>query len=380
MKKLPSVLWAAPFLIFLLLGASPASAQLPEIGDEIPMFEGEGEPAQPPQAPTPPAAVATPSEPEPEAAPEADAPAPAPATNAAETPPPTEAPLTEEAPPRPAAPKPKPRTKPKAASEEANGVSHDTGIAVVNQDKKKRRKISAGFTMGHLMTPAVSTLEKGETTFGTMVVGVGLSDRYTVAVSPWLLGFYNMNNLSLRFQADPQKAESWGFQASYFKDNPEIGKLYKMEAGSLWLNYRSRVSRFHRIHWSLNYMHFMNMDVPFSLKRWSFNDSEPQGQLSFTTLQEIATTPHTRVALEFGAIGLNYRYPNYHFGASTAYRFEGGYIQFGLSATGYFTNITRSAYNQVYNEYMKKDPKLDFTAVYKNSVAVHPEIQLQLFF
>lgn len=263
---------------------------------------------------------------------------------------------------------------------EDDGTVIDTGISVVNRAKQKRRKISAGFTMGHLMTPAVSTLEAGEVTFGTMVFGVGLTRKWMVAVSPWLLGFYNMDNFSLRYQADPQKSESWGFQASYFKDNPQYGKLYKMEAGSLWLNYRTRVSRFHRIHWSLNYMHFANYQVPFSLKRWSFNEVEPQGQASFTTLQEIATTPNTRVCLEFGVLGLNYHYPNYHFGASTAYRFEGGYLQFGLSATGYFTNITRSAYNQVYNEYVREGTKLEFGAVYKNSVAVHPEVQLQLFF
>lgn len=363
-------------LLIALCHPLTATAQLPEIGDDIPMFEGEGEPAQPPQkAVTPPPPAEAPATNDADAA---DASVESSDTDAtAET-------STPSAPSTPARPeKPKPTRAKKTVTppeDDADGMSIDTGIQVVNEAKQKKRKISAGFTMGHLMTPAVSTLEKGETTIGTMVVGVGITDRWTFALSPWLIGFYNMNNASLRYQAEPHKAESWGFQASYFKDNPSFGKLYKMEAGSLWLNYRTRVSRFHRIHWSLNYMHFMNMDVPFSLKRWSFNDTEPQGQLSFTSLQEIATTPSTRVALEFGVIGLNYRYANYHFGASTAYRFEGGYIQFGLSATGYFTNITKSAYNQVYNEYMRTNRSLDFSAVYKNSVAVHPEIQLQLFF
>lgn len=256
----------------------------------------------------------------------------------------------------------------------------DTGISVVSEEKKKIKKISSGFTLGHLMTPAVSTLAKGEVTVGTMAMGVGLSNELTFAISPWLVGFYNMTNANLRYQATPKLAESWGLQLSYFKDNPSYGKLYKMEAYSVWLNYRTRVSRFHRVHWSLNYMHFSDFKVPFSLKRWSFNETEPQGQLSFTTLQEIATTPSTRVSLEFGVIGLNYHYPNYHFGASTAWRFEGGYLQFGLSATGYFTNMTKSAYNQVYNDYKQSGASLDFTSVYKNSVAVHPEVQLQLFF
>jgi len=256
----------------------------------------------------------------------------------------------------------------------------DTGIAVVSESKKKQRKISSGFTLGHLMTPAVSTLDAGEVTLGTMALGVGLTKELTFAVSPWLFGFYNMANANIRYQNQPARAESWGFQFSYFKSDESYGKLYKMDASSLWLNYRTRVSRFHRVHWSLNYMHFTNYQVPFSLKRWSFYQTEPQGQLSFTTLQEVATTPFTRVSLEMGIIGLNYHYPNYHFGASTAFRFEGGYLQFGLSATGYFTNITRSAYNQVYNEYKQSAAALDFTSVYKNSVAVHPEVQLQLFF
>lgn len=127
-------------------------------------------------------------------------------------------------------------------------------------------------------------------------------------------------------------------------------------------------------------MHFSNYRVPFSLKRWSFNQTEPAGQLSFTTLQEVATTAKTRINIEFGVIGLNYHYPNYHFGASTAYRFTDGYIQFGLSATGYIANITKSAYNQVYSEFSNANASYDFQTVYKNSVAVHPEVQLQLFF
>jgi hypothetical protein len=256
----------------------------------------------------------------------------------------------------------------------------DTGILFVTEEKKKAKKISGGFAVGHLMTPAVSTLTKGEVTVGTMAVGVGLSNEITFAISPWLVGFYNMTNANLRYQATPKKSESWGLQLSYFKDNPDYGKLYKMEATSLWLNYRTQLSRAHRIHWSVNYMHFSDFRVPFSLKRWSFNETEPQGQVSFTTLQEIATTAHTRVSLEFGVIGLNYHYPNYHFGASTALRFDGGYLQFGLSASGYFTNMTKSAYNQVYNEYQQSGASLDFTSVYKNSVAVHPEVQLQFFF
>lgn len=401
--------------LLLLTLAAPTHAQSPELDDEIPIIdvpatapdeaddapdaaaEGPGGPSVPPAtvgapdaAPTAaerPGRPSVPARGAPATAPTANegtaGPSVPPATGLPDTTPTATADGTDGPPapapaPAPAPPRPRAKTPPPRAQSEPAII--DTGIVVVNEEKKKRRKISAGFTMGHLMTPAVSTLEKGETTVGTMVMGVGVTDRWTLAISPWLVGFYNMNNASIRYQADPQRAESWGFQASYFKNNPDFGKLYQMEAGSLWLNYRTRVSRFHRVHWSLNYMHFANYQVPFSLKRWSFNETEPQGQLSFTSLQEIATTPHTRVALEFGVIGLNYHYPNYHFGASTAYRFEGGYLQFGLSATGYFTNMTRSAYNQVYNEYVREDRKLDFTAVYKNSVAIHPEVQLQLFF
>lgn len=259
-------------------------------------------------------------------------------------------------------------------------IAIDTGIVVVSEKKLKQKKISTGFTVGHLMTPAVSTLNAGEITAGTTAVGVGLSRSLMFAISPWLIGFYNMSNYALRYQSQPGKAESWGAQLAYFKSDPAFGKLYKMDATSLWLQYRTRVSRFHRVHWSLNYMHFQNYQVPFSLKRWSFNPVEPQGQLSFTTLQEVATTPNTRVSLELGVIGLNYHYPNYHFGASTAFRFDGGYVQFGLSATGYFANISKSAYNQVYTDLINTSARLDFASVYQNSVAVHPEIQLQLFF
>lgn len=273
-----------------------------------------------------------------------------------------------------------PEVIPAVEPEQEEAIVIDTGLSVVPQSQKKQKRISGGFTVGHLMTPAVSTLAAGEVTIGTTAIGVGLSKELTFAISPWLLGFYNMSNANIRYQAHPGRAESWGLQLGYFKSDKSLGKLYQMEATSLWLNYRTRISRVHRVHWSLNYMHFSDYTVPFSLKRWSFSEVEPRGQVSFTTLQEIATTPNTRVQLELGVIGLNYHYANYHFGASTAYRFEGGYVQFGFSATGYLANITKSAYNQVYNEYQQNGATLDFTSVYKNSVAVHPEIQLQLFF
>lgn len=256
----------------------------------------------------------------------------------------------------------------------------DTGITIVPEQKVKQKKISSGFTLGHLMTPALSNLGAGEMTVGTMALGYGITRELTIAASPWLWGFYNMNNFVARYQAQPDRAESWGAELGYFKDNQSLGHTYQMEATSLWLLYRTRVSRFHRIHWSLNYMYFQDSTVPFSLKRWSFNESEPKEQISFTTLQEVATTPNTRLCVEAGIIGLNYHLMNYHFGASTAYRFEGGYIQFGLSATGYLGNITKSAYNQVYNKYMSDGTTIEFASVYKNSVAVHPEIQLQLLF
>lgn len=255
-----------------------------------------------------------------------------------------------------------------------------TGVRAESRAVQKRKEISAGFTIGHLLTPAVSTMKAGELTVGTMFAGGGLSDKVSVGTSPWMLGFYNMQNLIARYQDDPGRQKSWGAQLAYFKTDQSLGKTYDMEAAGAWALYRTQIGRSHRLHLSLNYFHFMNSRVPFSLKRWSFNEKEPQGQWSLTTLQEIVTTLHTRVCLEFGVLGLNYHYPNYHFGASTAYRFDGGYIQFGLSATGYFSNMTKSAYNHVYNEWSANNAKMDFPSVYKNSVAIHPEIQLQLFF
>lgn len=237
------------------------------------------------------------------------------------------------------------------------------------------------FFLGHLLTPTVSTLNEGQWTAGTMALGYGISNELMVATSPWLIGFYNMTNLEVRWRSkelDP----TWGLQGGYFKTDPSLGKVYKMEAGALWALYRRRVSPNYRVVFSFNSFYFMNDDAPFSLRRWSLGDRNSEKlQLTFTTLHELGTGGPFRFYMEAGILGFNYKYPNYHFGASGGYRWTSGYVQFGLSATGYLNYMTRSAYNQVYNDYQgTPGAQVSFNSVYRNSVAVHPEVQVQFLF
>jgi hypothetical protein len=236
------------------------------------------------------------------------------------------------------------------------------------------------FNIGHLLTPSLSTLRKGQWTIGTTAMGVGLSDDAMIVTSPWLLGYYNMMNFVIRLKV-PDFDPKWGYQFGYFKTQPSLGKTYKMEAYGGWLVHRFRISQFYRIGVSLNYFHYLNEEVPWSLKRRSYsrNEASEKGQWSLTTLHEVTTGSPVRLNIEAGVLGLTSHYPNYHFGASVGYRWSKGFIQIGLSATGYFQNMTKSAYNQVYPQY-KDNPNatIDFNSAYLNSVAVHPELQFQL--
>lgn len=235
------------------------------------------------------------------------------------------------------------------------------------------------FMLGHLQTPALSTLPQNKWSVGTMALGYGITDRLTVATSPWLIGFYNLNNLVLRYRQPLGRYRFWGVQMGYFKDNSSLGKTYKMEAMGLWGLYRIRLTPSYRIVLSLNYFNFMDDTVPFSLRRWDLANVDNKGQWTFSTLNEIGITKLLRFFVETGVLAFNYSSPNYHFGTSAAYRWsDEGYIQLGLSATGYLSHATRSAYNQVFQQH-GRDPNavIDFPSVYENSVAIHPEIQMQ---
>ncbi|PWU18442.1 MAG: hypothetical protein C5B49_07195 [Bdellovibrio sp.] len=233
------------------------------------------------------------------------------------------------------------------------------------------------FLLGHLETPTNSTLPQGQWTLGTWTLGYGLTDQLMLATSPWLAGYYNLASLLMRFRQPIDVRRSWGIQLGYFKNSDALGHVYKMEAGGLWLLYRYRVNGNYRVVFSFNYYRFMNDDVPFSLRRWDLGNVAEKNQLALSTLHEVVVDKNIRFNLELGILGLNYHYPNYHFGASSAFLWGDGYFQIGLSATGYISNITKSAYNQVFMQYYSSTASVDFQSVYQNSVAVHPEIQLQ---
>lgn len=245
-------------------------------------------------------------------------------------------------------------------------------------DRRTRRD---PFFLGHLATPAISTLSKNQWTVGTMALGYGFTDEVMLAVSPWLMGLYNMNNVALRVRSKTNDP-AWGFQGAYFKTNKSLGNVYKMEALGGWGLWRKRVTNTYRVIFSLNLFYFMDDEIPFSLRRWSLGSKDQEkSQWTFTTLHEMGTGGPFRLYVEAGVLGFTYSYPNYHFGASGAYRWKTGFVQFGLSATGYLAYLTRSAYNQVYTEFRDSSTAMvEFQSAYKNSVAVHPEVQVQFLF
>lgn len=247
--------------------------------------------------------------------------------------------------------------------------------------KKPAPRASELFMLGHLLTPAVSTLKQNMWGIGTTALAYGVNDYLTVATSPWLIGYYNLTNVVVRYRNPLDENRFWGLQLGYFKDNPSFGKTYKMEAYGAWALYRFRVSSAYRIVTSLNYFYFKDSTIPFSLKRWDLSSLNNPSQWTLSTLHEVGITRTLRVFMEFGVLGVNYSSPNYHFGTSLAYRGEDWYLQLGLSATGYISNVTKSAYNQIFTQTASNpNAVMDFDTVYRNSVAVHPEVQFQYQF
>ncbi len=220
---------------------------------------------------------------------------------------------------------------------------------------------------GHNLTPTTHTLKKGVWTVGNIVLGNGITDRLTIATSPWLFSSYNMYNGFLRSRSAMANGEL-GFQLGYFKTGNFGKNQYQMEAVSLSSSYGYNVTPNYTFTLSVNYMYFFEETFPFSLRREPFND-QPY-QFSLTTLHEANLSEKVGFIGELGVLGLNYSYPQLHFGTSMNYKAKSWLVQLGFSQTVTMSKAQKSLSQASYHN--SQDPTLDY--------AIHPEFQAQYFF
>jgi hypothetical protein len=243
--------------------------------------------------------------------------------------------------------------------------------------------------LGHNLTPTVYTLPKGGFTVGNQVLAGAITKYLTLGTSPWLYYDYNMYSLIVRARGHFKTADatesglcevngqnldehcgpSWGLQLMYLKTGHFQLDNYQMTAINSSFVVKQDVASFYSVNLALNYMYFFDETEPYSLRREPFNHDAYQWTL--TTLQEVRLPAHLGALIEFGVLGLNYKYPEVHVGISMHHKTRYVLLQAGFSETfttgtiGRLFNIDQSATLAV------QRPGRDFS--------FHPEIQLQFF-
>jgi hypothetical protein len=226
------------------------------------------------------------------------------------------------------------------------------------------------FFPGHNLTPTTDTLSKGEITVGTYVIGYGVTDRLTIATSPWFDYFYNMPMINGRLlvfqQNDFRVTTEVNFFKTYDTDTgyySRAGVGYEQTSAFLRVAASEKFSNFYTLTGSLGYQYFWDDLKPYSFRLVPGN-TDPYNA-SASTLHKFSWTRHFGNFLEAGVMGLNYQTPYLHLGASIYGQWKWGLLLLGFSRT--------SSMGQVHYVTSYDDE-------YFEDVVVHPEVQFQTYF
>lgn len=228
----------------------------------------------------------------------------------------------------------------------------------------------ASISFGHNLATTSETLEKGQFTAGNYALAYGLSEKWTFAVSPWMIFGYNLNNFIFRNSMEFDLDHELGQQVVYFETNPSFGKKYEMKSLSYTLTWKTVLNPRYNLYVSGNYMYFWNEVRPFSLRREPYNDRPYQFSLS--TLHQFHVSDKFLTQFELGVLGLSYAYPFFHGGASVVYLSKDYSIQVGAS-------VSRVGQPETWRR-PEFENQVAVEGESVEAISVHPEIQLQAWF
>ena len=263
----------------------------------------------------------------------------------------------------------------KKSPEKTTGVPRPKEIS--DERKKSAQYAFGSRSIGHLVSSNATTLNKGDKTFGTLYTGYGVSDSWTLVVSPFVYLLYDMASVMTRHGFDLSATERLAFEATYFKSLNPQNEVYleeeastktgyttfKMEATSLKLTYAKLLTPYYRASLTASYFYYFDEDRPFSL-RMDPQNNDPFA-LSLTSLHEFRVANNFFISAELGAWGLNYHSPYYHAGLSINMQRKHIYLGIGASTT-FNPSFTRDSVKKY--------------ASYDSRWSIHPELQAQLFF
>lgn len=161
----------------------------------------------------------------------------------------------------------------------------------------------------------------------------------------------------------------WAIQAMYLKTGKFGDRAYQMEALNTSFVVKRDLADFYSLDVAFNFMNFFDETAPFSLRREPYNSDA--FQFSLSTLHELRLPAGFGFLVELGVLGVNYTYPEMHWGLSVHHRSSHFLVQLGFSQTltsGTLSRLFRT--NQIVS-LSGGEPGYDFS--------MHPEVQLQIF-
>lgn len=240
----------------------------------------------------------------------------------------------------------------------------------------------SAFSFGHLVTSNSQVLAPNDFTVGTLIIAYGVTDFWTVGVSPLAIFNFNMLNLHNRFAFEWNEEVTLGFEHTYFKNynkgyntnraryteeeinfNPKLWQSFKMEAHALKATATVQWTLSYRGSFSFSFFKYIDDDRPFSLRMDPQNSDDYAASL--TSLHEFLIHEKFQINTEFGFWGMNYTYPYLHGGFSLQFIEKSFVLGMGMSAT--------------YSPTLPESKVRPFGPGYTNRVSYHPEVQIQLF-
>jgi hypothetical protein len=229
--------------------------------------------------------------------------------------------------------------------------------------------LASPFFIGNNLSPGTETPPKSTWTVGSYIIGYAPTDTCLIGTNAWMAWDYNSYSAIARCKLTEETRwfDESSFQLAYIQSDKSLGDAYRQTVGIVWWTMKHKFNDLYSLYTTLNFMHFWDETVPFSLRRDPGND-QPY-QFSLTTLQRVSWTETAGFAFEFGILGLNYEKPLVHNGYSVYKMTESFLFQAGLSISAAPNN-----FNRLYSRPDARGRAKDY------DYSVHPEIQLQYFF
>jgi len=238
---------------------------------------------------------------------------------------------------------------------------------------------------GHDTSSTSYTLHDHECTVGIQTLACGLSDEFSLGVSPWLMADYNMVATLARWRFETSPTEQKALQFGYFK-------TFEAHRGSS-LGYQMELAWFYYIqsyfltpnailHWNAQAMYFRDDKRPFSLRR-PWVDRRPL-QVNATALAELHVYQGWYLNAESGVLGLLQTDPQILIAVTLEYRlsnwlFHGGLSQLGTLAAYRAPLLRSDAQQDLRWQPDGFDSPMD-PSLAKYDYSIHPEFAIQYYF